>query len=128
MEDKKPNPPKAAAAPKKDETGKPAPPPLKKNAKQKLGMMFIPTIIGMVGFFAFMLSAPFWATDAKEAEKVLVMNGYKIIKVGGFNPLGCGLDVYSTRYEAINPRGTKVKGSVCKTPHVNPPTIEEDDD
>lgn len=126
MEDKKPAAPKSAA--QKNEPEKPPPPPLKKNAKQRLGMMFVPTIIGMAGFGAFIFSAPFWAFDKKEAAYVLAANGYKVIEIGGFNPLGCGLDVYATRYVAINPHGNKVKGSVCKTPHVNPPTIEEDDD
>jgi len=103
----------------------PPPPKLDKNAKQKLGIMFIPTCIGMAGFLIFIVSAPFWATDAKEARLVLIANGYKPITVGGFDPFGCGLDLYATKYTAVNPKGVKVRGNVCKTPRVNPPTVEE---
>jgi hypothetical protein len=101
------------------------PPPPKIDAKQKLGIMFLPTCIGMAGFFVFIFSAPFWATDVKEAKLVLIANGYKPITVGGFDPFGCGLDLYATKYTAFNPKGVKVKGNVCKTPRINPPTVEE---
>lgn len=118
MEEKSPEPKPKKPAPKTTELAKPQ--------KKKPGMMFIPTMIGMAGFVAFMVSAPFWATDVEDAKRTLIVNGYKPITVGGFDPFGCGIDIYSTKFTAIGPKGFKVKGNVCKTPHINPSTIDED--
>lgn len=119
MENAKPEPEKKPASAAAKPAEKQAEP-----EKKKRSPMFVPMCLGMIGFVIFISSAPFWATDAVEAKRVLLANGYKPISVGGFDPLGCTLDLYATKFSAINPQGIKVHGNVCKTPHVNPPSIE----
>lgn len=98
----------------------------KPREKKQRGPMFVPLCIGAAGFVVFICSAPFWATDDRDAYMTLMANGYKPLKIGGFNPLGCSFDVYATKFYAVNPHGLKVHGNVCKTPHMGPSTIEED--
>lgn len=109
------------AKPEPDKKPAPAEKPAE---KKKRGPLYVPMCLGAIGFVIFICSAPFWATDVKEAELVLRANGYKPVKVGGFDPLGCTLDLYATKFSAISPQGLKVHGNVCKTPHVNAPSIE----
>lgn len=115
---------KPAATPKTDPAAKPAAKG-EKAEKKKPHPMMVPFCIGMVGFVAFMISAPFWATDVKEARYVLIKQGYQPIEVGGYDHLSCGIDIYSTKFIAISPQGNRVKGAVCKTPHLTVPSIDD---
>lgn len=84
----------------------------------------VPLVIGVVIFALFMATAPYWATDEADAYRTLVILGYKPIKIGGYDPFGCGLDVYATKFTAISPAGLKVSGNVCKTPYVSLSSVE----
>lgn len=84
----------------------------------------IPLAIGVVIFALFMATAPFWATDEEGAYRTLVILGYKPLKIGGYDPFGCGLDVFATKFTAISPAGLKVSGNVCKTPYVSLSSVE----
>lgn len=84
----------------------------------------VPLAIGVVIFVLFMATAPFWATDEKGAYRTLIVLGYKPLKVGGYDPFGCGLDIFVTKFTAIAPNGAKVFGNVCQTPYVSRPSVE----
>lgn len=99
---------------------------IRKKGKEPPHPLKVPAIIGVAVFVAFIITAPFWATDAQDAQRTLVLLGYKPLKVGGFDPFGCGFDIYATKFTAISPQGYMVTGNVCKTPYVSHSSVEID--
>jgi hypothetical protein len=67
-----------------------------------------------------LVSEPYWATDDAHAAKTLASQNLTPTKIGsGFSDYGwfrCGLDVYTTKFEATNQQGEKVSGYVCSNP------------
>ncbi|HYD17147.1 MAG TPA: hypothetical protein VEF76_01545 [Patescibacteria group bacterium] len=100
---------------------------MEKKPEKRRGPLFIPACIGVAGFAAFLVSAPYWATDEAGAMRVLAAQGYRNIRVGGYDSFGCGFDVYATKFTAVTPQGHAVKGNVCKTPYVSKSRVEMDD-
>jgi len=76
-------------------------------------MMFIPTITHGGIFLLYRERA--LLGDRREEAQAALSQGYKVIK-SALQPAGCAWIFTRPRYEA-QPRGTKVKGSVCKTPN-----------
>jgi hypothetical protein len=75
---------------------------------------------------AFTASAPWWATDEAGAQKALEERELKPVTVGGYDSLGCLLDLYSTRFTAEDKDGKPVSGTVCTTPGIARARIEFD--
>lgn len=101
---------------------KPAP-----KSDKKKNILLIPAVIGVMGFLAFLISAPHWAVDEAGARRVLEAQGYTDIKTGGYDTFGCGFDIFATRFTARTPKGYPVRGNVCKTPYVSKSSVEIDD-
>ena len=54
-------------------------------------------------------------TNPQKAEKVLTSQGYKDIKITGYNFAACSKDDwYHTGFTAISPNGSLVEGTVCE--------------
>ena len=53
-------------------------------------------------------------TDHDATKETLEKAGYTEITTGGYDVFGCGKDdFFSTKFEATNPAGQKVSGTVC---------------
>ena len=53
-------------------------------------------------------------TNSDATINTLEKSGYTDITTGGYDFLGCGQDdLSSTKFEAINPSGQNVSGTVC---------------
>jgi hypothetical protein len=72
----------------------------------------------VIGFFliTFVISVSLGGcTDEKGTEKILKINNYKPIEIGGYGWLdGDKSDIYKTRFKAVAPNGDTVSGTVTK--------------
>jgi len=75
---------------------------------------------------AFTASAPWWATDEAGARLALEERKLKPVTVGGYDSLGCLLDLYATRFTAEDKDGKPVSGTVCTTPGIAGARVEFD--
>jgi hypothetical protein len=48
------------------------------------------------------------------SSEALVKAGFTNVKITGWSPFSCGKDdTFSTGFEALNPQGVRVEGTVC---------------
>lgn len=72
-------------------------------------------------------TAPYWATDEQGAVKTLESANLTPTKIGGeYGWFRCGIDIYTTKFEATNIKGQKVSGYVCSNPFFNGSTLDFD--
>jgi hypothetical protein len=53
-----------------------------------------------------------WESDLR-SKRALYLEGYKDIQILGYAHFGCGSDIVSDRFIAVNSRGERVTGLVC---------------
>ena len=86
------------------------------------------SLVLALAFGAVAVTGPYWATDEQGAQTGLKDAGYTDVAIdktyAHFGWQNCNTSVYSTTFQATDPKGEKVKGYYCSGPFFKGTSVE----